>query len=134
MRRAENSDTAANEAGFTILEVLIAIAVIAIVLGAIGGVVASTTRGVRSVEQHVALMETARSVAAALRSHEPLASGQASGELLGNRWQIGTSPLMDGPVVVDSQATWIPELMTMRVRSPSGAAVAIETIRLQRRR
>jgi general secretion pathway protein I len=134
LRRAENSDPAGHEAGFTILEVLIAIAVVAIVLGAIGGVVASTTRGVRSIEQHVALMETARSVAAGLRSREPLASGQASGELLGNRWQIGASPLMDGPVAVDSQATWIPQHMTMRVQSPSGAAVAIETIRLQRRR
>lgn len=134
MRRAESSDAAGNEAGFTILEVLIALAVVAIVLGAIGGVVASTTRGVRSVEQHVVLMETARSVAAGLRSREPLASGQVSGELLGNRWQIGTSPLMDGSVVVDSQATWIPQLMTMRVRSASGATVAIEAIRLQRRR
>lgn len=134
MRRAENSDTAGNEAGFTILEVLIAIAVVAIVLGAIGGVVASTTRGVRSVEQHVVLMETARSVAAALRSREALTSAQTSGELFGNRWQIGTSPIMDGPVVVDSRATWIPQLMKMRVQSPSGAAVTIDTIRLQRGR
>lgn len=134
MRRAGNSDAAGHEAGFTILEVLIALAVVAIVLGAIGGVVASTTRGVRSVEQHVVLMETARSVAAGLRSREALTSAQTSGELFGNRWQIGTSPLMDGPVVVDSQATWIPQRMTMRVQSPSGAAVAIDTIRLQRRR
>lgn len=134
MRRAENSDAAGHEAGFTILEVLIALAVVAIVLGAIGGVVASTTRGVRSVEQHVVLMETARSVAAALRSREALTSAQTSGELFGNRWQIGTSPLMDGPVVVDSRATWIPQLMKMRVQSPSGAAVTIDTIRLQRGR
>ena len=134
MRRAESSDNAGNEAGFTILEVLIAIAVVAIVLGAIGGVVASTTRGVRSVEQHVVLMETARSVAAGLRSREKLSSSQTSGELFGNRWQIGTSPMMDGPVVVDSQATWIPQLVKMRVQSPSGAAVAIDAIRLQRRR
>ena len=134
MRRAESSDTAGHEAGFTILEVLIAIAVVTIVLSAIGSVVASTTRGVRSLEQHVVLMQTARSVAAGLRSHEPVATSQLSGEMFGNRWQIGTSPLLDGPVVVDSQSTWIPRMVKTRVQSPSGVVVGLDSIRLQRNR
>lgn len=133
MRRATGCDTSGT-AGFTILEVLVAIAVVAIVLSAIGAVVSSTTRGVRSLEQHVVLMETARSVAAGLRSREPLAEDGLSGQLYGNRWQIGMSPMADGPMLPDAQSTWLPQLVTIRVRSPSGAAIDIKTVRLQRRR
>jgi general secretion pathway protein I len=108
------------------IEVLVAIAVVAVVLSSIGGLMATTTRGVSSLEQHVVLMETARTVAASLRSREPLPSGGLSGEMFGNRWRIG-------PVLPDSRSTWIPQLMTIRVQSPSGAVVDIKTVRLQRR-
>jgi general secretion pathway protein I len=131
LRRAPACKTG-TEAGFTILEVLVAIAVVTIVLAAIGTVTATNTRGVRSIEQHVVLAETARSVVAGLRSREPLASGGLSGDMYGNRWHIGASPMVDGPIL-DSRSTWIPQMMTIRVQSPSGAAIDIKTVRLQRR-
>ena len=134
MRRAAGCETGGATAGFTIIEVLVAIAVVAVVISAIGAVVSSTTRGVRSLEQHVVLMETARSVAAQLRSREPLAENAMSGQMYGNRWQIGVSPMADGPVLPDSRASWMPQMITIRVQSPSGAAIDIRTVRLQRRR
>ncbi len=134
MRRAPGCDSAGKAAGFTILEVLVAIAVVAVVLGAIGAVVSTTTRSVRSLEQHVVLMESARTVAAQLRSREPLAANARSGELYGNRWQIGVSPMADGPMLADPQSTWMPQLITIHVQSPSGAAIDIKAVRLQRRR
>jgi len=115
------------------IEVLVAIAVVAVVLSSIGGLMATTTRGVGTLEQHVVLMETARTVAASLRSREPLPSGGLSGEMFGNRWRIGAAPMADSPVLPDSRSTWIPQLMTIRVQSPSGAVVDIKTVRLQRR-
>jgi len=132
--RAPRRETCGKTAGFTILEVLVAIAVTAVVLGAIGAVVSSTTRGVRSLEQHVVLMETARSVIAGLRSREPLAASALSGQMYGNRWQIGVSPMADGPMLPDSQTTWVPQMVTIRVQSPSGGAIDVKTVRLQRRR
>jgi len=132
--RAPRRETGGKTAGFTILEVLVAIAVTAVVLGAIGAVVSSTTRGVRSLEQHVVLMETARSVIAGLRSREPLAASALSGQMYGNRWQIGVSPMADGPMLPDSQTTWVPQMVTIRVQSPSGGAIDVKTVRLQRRR
>jgi len=132
--RAPRRETGGKTAGFTILEVLVAIAVTAVVLGAIGAVVSSTTRGVRSLEQHVVLMETARSVIAGLRSREPLAASALSGQMYGNRWQIGLSPMADGPMLPDSQTTWVPQMVTIRVQSPSGGAIDVKTVRLQRRR
>ncbi len=134
MRRAASCESAGKTAGFTILEVLVAIAVVAVVLGAIGAVVSTTTRGVRSIEQHVVLMESARTVAAGLRSREPLAASALSGELYGNRWRIGVSPMADGPMVLDPRSTWMPQMITIHVQAPSGAATDIKTVRLQRRR
>jgi general secretion pathway protein I len=134
LRRAPSCDTGGKTAGFTILEVLVAIAVTAVVLGAIGAVVSSTTRGVRSLEQHVALMETARAVAAGLRAREPLAQSALSGQMSGHRWQIGVSPMSEALMLTDAQATWTPQMITIRVQSPSGAVIDLKTVRLQRRR
>ncbi len=50
------------DAGFTILEVLIALAVVAVSIVAIGSVMSTNVRGVRLLEQHVTLMQTARTV------------------------------------------------------------------------
>jgi general secretion pathway protein I len=133
LRRATSCEIAGDTAGFTILEVLVAIAVVAIVLSAIGAVVTSTTRGVRALEQHVVLVETARSVAAGLRSRDPLPVNAQSGQLYGSRWQIGMTPLTDGPTLPDAQSTWLPQLVTIRVQSPSGATIDIKSVRLQRR-
>jgi general secretion pathway protein I len=132
LRRAPACETG-KEAGFTILEVLISLAVVTIVLAAIGNVTATNTRGVRSIEQHAVLAEAARSVVAGLRSREPLAAEGLSGEMYGNRWHVGASPMVDGPIMVDPQSTWIPQMMTIRVQSPTGAAIDVKTVRLQRR-
>ena len=134
MRRAARCEIDGKTAGFTIIEVLVAIAVVAIVLSSIGAVVSGTTRGVRTLEQHVVLMETARSVTAQLRSREPMPESARSGQMYGYRWQIGMSPMADGPVLPDSRSTWVPQMVTIRVQTPSGAAIDIKTVRLQRRR
>ena len=57
--------TDSREAGFTIIEVLIALAIVAVGIVAIGSLMATNARGVRSLEQHVALMQATRTVMAA---------------------------------------------------------------------
>ena len=61
MSREARPEIGDKNAGFTILEVLVAITVVATALTAIGMLTGATTRGVRSLEQHVALVETTRS-------------------------------------------------------------------------
>jgi general secretion pathway protein I len=124
----------ARTAGFTIIEVLVAIAVVAISLTAIGALTGITTRGVRSLEQHVALVEAARSVAASLPSRTQLASGEITGDLYGNRWRMGVSPFFGGCGALATESPWVPELILIRVQSPSGATISLETVRLQRKR
>lgn len=128
------SDIGEKDAGFTILEVLIAIAVVAISLTAIGALTGVTTRGARSLEQRVVLVETARTVAATLPSRTQLATGEVTGELHGSRWQVGVFPYFGSAIVPAQDSPWIPETITIRVQSPSGAALSLETVRLQSRR
>jgi general secretion pathway protein I len=121
-------------AGFTLIEVLIAITVVAISLAAIGSVMATTTRGVRSLEQHVSLMESARTVAVNLPSRVQLAAGSLAGDMYGNRWQINVSPYLGGGIPAVPNSLWVPQTIRIRLQSPSGAFLSLETIRLQRRR
>jgi general secretion pathway protein I len=55
-----------NTAGFMLVEVLVALAVVAVALAAIGSLIATTVRGARSLDTHLMLAETARMIATAL--------------------------------------------------------------------
>ena len=134
MCREAPSEIGSKNAGFTILEVLIAIAVVVISLTAIGALTGATTRGVRSLEQHVALVETARTVAASLPSRTQLSSGEVTGELYGSRWRMGVSPFFGDASALTPDSPWVPATISIRVQSPSGAALNLETVRLQPRR
>lgn len=123
-----------SEAGFTIIEVLIALAVVAIAIVAIGSVMSTNARGVRVLENHVALVDTAQTVlATVIPQRKDLAPGSISGQLRDYRWQVDIGPVGGGWIVDNSDVAWIPELVRVHVRSPSGAAIDIETVRLMQR-
>jgi general secretion pathway protein I len=128
------SPTERPDAGFTIMEVLIALVVVTVMIVAIGSVMSTNARGVRSLESHVALMQTAQMVmATAIPPRKELAPGTLSGEVREFRWQIDIGPVGGDWVVDGVDAAWIPELIKVRVSAPSGAAVDLETVRLMRR-
>jgi general secretion pathway protein I len=131
-RTARSSDDRTN-AGFTIIEVLVALAVVASSIAAIGALVATTMRGAGAIEQHIALVEAAREVAASIPPNARIAMRVTSGEVSGHRWRIVASPWIGGGVVTTADSRWIPQSVRIRVLSPSGAAFDIETVRLQKR-
>ncbi len=133
MSHAARLEHAGGASGFTIIEVLIALAVIAVCLSAIGAVVGVTTRSVRTLEQRVALVEVARTVAASLPPHGARPIVPATGEILGHRWQVHLGPWVGGDVVEGPNSQWIPQAVTIRVQSPSGAVLALQTVRLERK-
>jgi general secretion pathway protein I len=115
------------------MEVLIALAVVAISIIAIGSVMSTNARGVRVLESHVALVETAQTVlSTAIPPRKQLAPGSLSGQLRDYRWQVDIGPVGGGWIVAATDAAWIPELVKIRVRSPSGAAIDLETVRLMK--
>ena len=133
MYRAINPHANEGEAGFTILEVLIALAVVAIVVVAIGSVMSTNARGVRLMESHAAMIETAQAVLAdAVPGHNEIAPENLAGQSGLFRWRIKIDPYTGG--LPGTDVKWIPERVRVRVQSPSGAAIDLETIRLMRAR
>ena len=134
MSPARHQPTDRPEAGFTILEALIALAVVAVSIVAIGSVMSTNARGVRVLENHVALMQTAQAVlATAIPPRKELAPGTRAGQLRDFRWQVDVGPVGGDWDPGDADVAWIPELVTVRVRSPSGATVDLKTVRLMHR-
>jgi general secretion pathway protein I len=133
--RARRAGT--GKTGFTLIEVVVALAVVAISLTAIGAVTATSSRGTRSLEQHLALVETTRIVAATLpRTSQANPQGSLdglSGDILGHRWRISLAPFVGSGIYQVPDSEWIPQTVVVRVRSPSGAVYGFETVRLQRK-
>jgi general secretion pathway protein I len=121
------------EAGFTLIEVLVALAVVGLSLAAIGAVVSTNVRGVRALEQHVALIEAAQTAAVtAIPDRDQLVPGAIEGTTGGERWRVQIAPLGAGWDAAAGKVGWVPELVTLRVRAASGATVDLRTVRLAR--
>lgn len=134
MSPAAPPPTDGRDAGFTIIEVLIALAVVAVSMVAIGSVMSTNARGVRLLEQHVTLMQTARTVmTAGIPPRPELGPGALSGQIDDYKWTIDVGPLGEGWDVPGADFAWIPALVRIRVRSPSGAESDLRTVRLMRR-
>ncbi|MEP9356808.1 prepilin-type N-terminal cleavage/methylation domain-containing protein [Xanthobacter sp. KR7-65] len=121
-------DRRRGRAGFTLLEVLVALAVTAASLGAIVQVFGANARAARTLEQHVALLQTARAVEAGIPQRRDLALGTLDGEVAGHRWRMDVRPLDAGEL--PAGARWVPRSVSIRVRGPSGAQITLETVRL----
>ena len=118
-------------AGFTIIEVLVALAVVAVSIVAIGSVMSTNVRGVRSLEQHVTLMQAVRMIAATeVPSREKIGFGTWSGRTSDHQWRIDVSPMGEEWSASVSDIAWIPALVRLQVRSPSGAVTNLDTVRL----
>ena len=121
-------------AGFTIIEVLVALAVVAVSIVAIGSVMSTNVHGVRSLEQHVTLMQAVRSVMASeIPSHEKIGFGTSSGRTNDHQWRIDVGPMGDEWSAAGTEIAWVPALVRIQVRSPSGAVTDIRTVRLVHR-
>jgi len=120
-------------AGFTLIEALVALAVVAVSLSAIGSTIATTVRGVRSLDRHLALVETSRAILTGLPDRNELSPGSVSGELAGHRWRVDVKPfVVDGSANPETDR-WFPQSVTIRIQSPSGGILELNTVRLRRR-
>ncbi len=122
--------------GFTIIEVLVALALVAVSVIAIQQVMSTNARGVRKLEQHVALEQMMRAVMNtdvpqrnALRTGET--SGQTMGLSLGHRDQAARRA--NGQLPRTRKSTGSPNWSGSLFRSASGATSDIRTVRLVQR-
>ena len=118
-------------AGFTLIEALVALAIIAAVLGSIASVIATTVKGTRSIDQRLALTGTAETLLAALPARALLKPGRQSGETAGHRWRIDVTALktaVEGDVPQTSP--FVPLAVNMQIQAPGGPLMQITTVRL----
>jgi general secretion pathway protein I len=119
-------------AGFTLIEVLVALSIVAVVLTAIGSVVAATTRSTWHMEQRFSLAETGRAVEAALPARTELAVGRLAGTIRGYRWQVDVLPFNANFDQEQASGRWVPQAIVIHLQSPSGQVLNVRTIRLRR--
>ena len=119
--------------GFTLIEALVALAIVASGLTAIGMLIATTARGVRSIDRKLILVETTRAIVAALPDRDQLVIGSFSGQHAGQDWRIDVSPLIAPDAEPARGAKWLPQAVVVTVRSPQGAMLQIHTVRLHQR-
>ncbi len=119
-------------AGFTLLEVLVALALVAGSLAVIGALIATNVRATRALDQRLALMETTRAILAGLPARGDLVPGSFTGETAGHRWRVDVRPFAAEAVDPRRPAPWLPQAVTVRVEAPTGQFVRIDTVRLRR--
>jgi general secretion pathway protein I len=129
-RPAEDLDASA---GFTLIEALVALAVAAVSLAAIGLLMAGNIRGSGRIEQHLGLIETLRAVETGLPDRTSLSTGNLSDEMHGQAWSVDSAPFPSDSVKPRAAQFWTPQTIVIRVQSPSGAVLQLETVRLARR-
>jgi len=120
-------------AGFTLIEVLVALAVVAASLAAIGELAAVSMRGTEGIERRVAFRETLRAIVTLIPDRRDLVPGSATGNTSGYDWRRDVAPYVSPLVDPQAPTPWQPQAIEFTVRSPSGQILRIDTIRLRRR-
>ena len=119
--------------GFTLIEALVALAVMAISLAAIGALAASSLRSALYVERHLAQIQSTRKILAGLPARDALSNGVLTGEAGGQSWRIDTATYTPAFYDPAAQSQWSAQTIAVQVRSPSGALAQVTEIRLRRR-
>jgi general secretion pathway protein I len=120
-------------AGFTLIEALAALSLVAVGLTSIGGLANTSFRAGLSAERRLALVETARAALAALPSRDALADGRFDGQLNGHSWRVSVEPLAENSAKANAATVWTPQRVALVVRAPSGESMEVDTVRLTRR-
>ena len=132
MCRLTSSKPARGSAGFTLIEVVVTMAVIAAILLSIGSLVSVAVRGTHALDDHLVLVETARAIEAGLPDRNSLTVGTLSGETDGQLWRVDVRPF-PGELDAQTPTRWVPLTASITVQTPDGTSLRITTVRLGRR-
>lgn len=133
MSRSIISLPKAGSAGFTLVEALVSLAVLAIVLAAVGALAASSIRSALYVESHLGEVETAQTIIAALPGRNEFALESMTGEIADYRWQIDAKPYAASFIDPRAPTVWSPREIVVEIVDGRGALLRFDTIRLVRR-
>jgi general secretion pathway protein I len=118
-------------AGFTLIEVVVSLAVVAVMLVSIGSLVGVSVRGTNALDSHLALIGTARTLATGLPGRDSLKPGALSGQIAGQRWRVEMQPF-SGSLDAQTPTNWLPLTVSIAVQAQDGTSIKITTVRLRR--
>ena len=108
-----------------------ALAVLSTSLVAIGALVATNARGTVALDRRLSLVEATRAILTGLPDRQQIAPGTLSGDYNFHHWQVDTGPVVANFINRNQPTPWTPELLVVRVKSPGGQQLRIETVRLR---
>jgi general secretion pathway protein I len=120
-------------AGFTLIEVLVALAILGMSLMSIGSLVAANVHGTRALAQHLSLVSVARALENGLPDPLQNEAGPMTGVLDGHPWRVDVVPFSASSITAPQSSPWLPQAVTITVSSPSSARFRLDTVRLRRR-
>ena len=123
------SKTLRGDPGFTLIEALVALAVLAAGLAAIGELGFQSVAAARRAETRFFLASAARKAFAALPVGR-VDGGSIEGEIDGAAWRLRSSPFAFDLGGAPAAAVWTPTAIRLVVASPSGGKITIDTVRL----
>lgn len=125
------SRAARDQRGFTLIEVLVAFAVLAMLLGAIYQTFSSGLNASARAERRAVAALHAQSVLAALGSGEPISQGEATGELDGGyRWQTSVRLLESAGETARLDAFEVIVTVSWEASLGRQGSVSLNTLRL----
>ena len=123
--------TQRRDAGFTLIEALVALSVLTAGLAAIGELGFSTVAAARRAETRFLLVATARKAFAALPDRRTLGDGALSGEMDGESFRLRASPYLFNVPGAAGHVAWTPQAMRLIVESPTGGRIVVDTVLLR---
>jgi prepilin-type N-terminal cleavage/methylation domain-containing protein len=135
-RSRSRSDAATGQRGFTLLEALIALALIVTFAATLGPYLFEARRIVRGSDGRVAAHALLRTLIEAPVARSNLAGLPRAGETGGLHWSTRAEPIAINPVPINAgdarggTANWTPYRLVVTVSWAPGLSVAAETVRL----
>jgi general secretion pathway protein I len=117
-------------AGFTLLEVVVAVAILALSLGAVMRIFGTGLRSLEAAERHTIATLHAQSKLDEMGIEEPLAAGETAGSFeRGYRWRASVSPYSEPDFEADAATGMTAYQVSVTVTWDEGE-VALTTLRL----
>jgi prepilin-type N-terminal cleavage/methylation domain-containing protein len=130
--RNKRGTTTAPSAGFTLIEILCALAVLAIVMGVALRILSGSTAAVVAIDESEAMVALAESHMAERMSDETLAIGEHAGTSGPLVWHEIISPANDVVFANGRTAKVIALRVDVSVHAPSGRQYQLRSVRLER--
>ena len=117
-------------AGFTLIEVLVALGVCGIVIAAIAPMVGMNALHARQSDSRLALIAAQRSVLDILPAREDLRAGTVSGSINGVRWRLQATAIPRDPRA--PPYPWLAFRIAINLETADGLTGRVDTVRLGR--